>query len=505
MADQFALLVADVPLAAGNVDYTDPRITDFRGAMVAISGDYLGEGSSAQVLLALFTKDDGANTSHGHVTTYYRAGSTASSFARHAARTSSGGTDILRVLDPATAGSDWATGTVSDLSNGFRVNWTNVAGLSAGRRVKMVVLLFGGSTMHGGSGSENVAFFTGDTLLQVLALSKRGGFGSLTNDTSIGVGGAAKGSPDEQAEVCLTWPTAANPTTAGEAAGASNLQGRVNSAAGAPTTLEQDALSAFTTTGYSRSSSVVGTFFLGFEWVDDRTPHVELVDLTGSESGPTLLGTGFVGIPEVVVGVFVGATSEDSVVTGAAAQQVGFFFTDGFLVASVSMAMGAGQAVAGGTPTVAFSRFKQGEWNVVSGAGGTALRISSVTVTDGGLLLDFATAKAGRLLLWGVSRIPALEPSAVPVALALPAPTRLVASAQIPTSVHLALALPTPTVVAPKVPSAVALPLVVPAPTVFRPAIPTPEAPPPDLGPLYAEALASLLPRGLAWPRRPVS
>ena len=55
----------------------------------------------------------------------------------------------------------------------------------------------------------------------------------------------------------------------------------------------------------------------------------------------------------------------------------------------------------------------------------------------------------------------------------------------------------------PKQPPAVLLALTLAAPTIVAQAsAPTPK---PELGPLYAQALASLLPRGLAWPRRPSS
>lgn len=503
MADEFAIVVLDAPLAIGDQDFTDPEITDFTAAVVLISGDYLTEASSAQLTYAHFTKDRGSSTSHQYLAAFSRAGASGIGFSRHIPSTQTSGTGGIRVLDPATNGGNWGLGTISDLSNGFRVNWTDVSGFSSGRRVKLIALLFGKTTIHAGFGNENLAFMSGLSPVQMLAATKRGGFGSTNTDMSLGIGGAVDGAPIKQALAMVNWPSAADPITAAVYASASKYGGRINSSGGVPTTVDVQAVTDFLTDGFDRDSNTVGGMFLGFPWIDNRQGFVELVTLSGSESGSTLL-LNLGRHVEIVLGVFVGCTSNDSLDTSANAQEVGLFLFDGLGEAhSISLAIDEGLDP-DTSPTVGFSRYKANEWNVVSGSGGTAWRVTGLLSTEEGLRGTVVTAKAGRLFLWGVSRIPALAPTPIALPLVMPAPTVLAERTEMPPPLEVALVLPTPALVFPMVVPALELALVLPAPSVFAPPVLVPEPPPPDLGPLHAETLAALLPRGLAWARRPL-
>ena len=504
MADEFAIVVLDAPLAVGAQDFTDPKITDWSAAILFISGDYLGEGSSAQVSSVIVKKAAASETVGAYLAAFSRSGATGTGQARHFAQTSTSGNDIVRVMDPATNGADWARGSSSDLSNGFRITWSDVSGFSAGRRVKIVALLFGKTDVHLGQLNGNLSFFTpGVTPEQLFAVCKRGAYGGLSNnDLSIGLGGAVDGVTIEQAAVAVNWPHAADPITAGTFASEVEAWADINAAAGAPTTADATKVTDFIPSGFEKDGADAAAHYLGFAWIDNRQGFCRIVDLTGSESGSTLL-LNLGRHVEVVVGMFVGATSEDAVVTGEAAQAFGLFVFDGLSSAhSVSAAIDEGLDP-DITATLGFSRYKADEWNVVDGAGGTAWRVTGLSSTAEGLRGSVVTAKAGRLFLWGVSRIASIQPPAVPVALVLPAPTRLQDGSQVPGPTALPLVLPAPAVLMPKQPSAVLLALTLASPTIIAQAsAPTPK---PELGPLYAQALSSLLPRGLAWPRRPSS
>jgi len=498
MADEFAVLVVDAPLSTGVVNYTSPKITDFQAAVVFVSGDYLTEASSAQLSLAYFSKQ-GPSTKAGGLSSFFRAGQSGASVARHAASTSSAGTGLIRVLDPATLGGDWALGTVSDLSDGIAVNWTDVSGLSSSRKVKLIVILFGGCGVRAGSAAQNASFYVGGSPTHLLSFAKRGSFGGIATGFSVTVGGAVDGGSIVQGFAGTCWPTAADPVSCGQYLSTTNYAGAIQEAGGVPTTVSDDAVTDFVTDGFDRDGTAVGAFWLGFNWVDDRVGLIAVETFTGSESGVTAL-VGLGRYCEVVIGVWIGATSSDALQTGAPAQQLGVFVTDGVETHSISCAIDEGLDP-DSMPTVAYSRYKSGEWNVVSGAGGTAFRATSVAITPTGLSIDVATSQAGRLFLWGVSRIPALEPAAATLDLGLPAPSLLAENRVFPTPVPIPLSVPVPTIMAPHQPNAVPIALVLPAPAVFTPAIPV-IVEEPDLGPAYHESLAALLPRGLAWPKR---
>jgi len=499
MADEFAVLVVDAPLSTGVVNYTSPNITDFQGAVVFVSGDYLTEASSAQLSLAYFSKQ-GPSTKAGGLASFFRAGQSGASIARHTASTSSSGSGLIRVLDPATLGGNWALGTVTDLSDGISVDWTDVSGLSSSRKVKLIVILFGGCGVRAGAANGNESFYTAGNPTHLLSFAKRGSFGGVATGFSFSIGGAVDGGSIVQGHAATCWPTAADPVSCGQYSSTGTYAGTIQEASGVPTTISDDAVTDFVTDGFERDGDTVGAFWLGFNWADDRVGLIAQEEFTGSESGTTpLVGLGR--YCEVVIGVWIGATSDDALETGPEAQQLGIFVTDGVETHSISCAIDEGLDP-DSTPTVAHSRYKSGEWNVVSGSGGTAFRATSVAITPTGLSLNVVTSQAGRLFLWGVSRIPALEPDATLLELELPVPTVLIENQLAPSPLPLPLALPTPAVIAPKQPAAVPLLFVLPSPAVFAPVIPAPLPTKPELGPAYLEALAGLLPRGLAWPKR---
>lgn len=503
MADEFAIVVQDAPLATGDQDFTSSKITDYTGALVLISGDYLTEGSSAQFTVCLFTKDQGSSTSHGYVAGFSRSGATNVGLSRHFAAGVTDGAGIIRVLDPAGNGTNWGLGTVVDLSNGFRITWTDVSGFSSSRKVKLVALLFGKTPMRAGATNQNSSMMPGGNPSQMLALTKRGAFATTNNDLSLGCGGAVDGATIEQALAMVNFPTAADPITVASYGSATNYGGRINASAGVPTTVDVQACTDFTADGFLKDSSTIAGFFTSWNWIDDRIGFARLVTLTGSESGSTLL-LNLGRHVEIVFAMFVGADMTDTLENTSKSEQVGLFLFDGQAEAhSIAFAVDEGLDP-DSLVTVGLSRYKANEWNVVSSSGGTAFRVTSLESTEEGLRGNVVTAKAGRLFLWGVSRIAALTPTPAELELDIPSPTLLSATTQFAQSVELELEAPDVQVLFPQVPPSVELVLELPSPALFAPPLlPTPTLPP-DLGPLYTETLAGLLPRGLAWPRRPL-
>lgn len=116
-----------------------------------------------------------------------------------------------------------------------------------------------------------------------------------------------------------------------------------------------------------------------------------------------------------------------------------------------------------------------------------------------GFELTFSTSGTGHLTVLALGDPNVVDPD--PIELALVLPPVVLGGLETPPAIALPLLLPAPLVVLPQRPPPVALALVLPAPQVFAPPSMATQVPP-DLGPLYAASLSSLLPRGLAWPRR---
>lgn len=173
--------------------------------------------------------------------------------------------------------------------------------------------------------------------------------------------------------------------------------------------------------------------------------------------------------------------------------------------AAVSSKHGVSPSIAKASCGSRFLHIPQEDGTLTAGgspAAGDAVKATAAAIAQG-LALTYSgassTAREVSLLVIGPEFVLAPDPVLLP--LNRPAPTVVLAFAQRPSPTPIPLVLPAPQVIAPRRPSAVVLPLVLPAPTIGQ-RVTAPQVIPPDLGPLYAEAMPALLPRGLAWQKR---
>lgn len=501
MALRHAIVEATVPSSTGVQQYTSGALSNWSGgglALIFVSGD------------------TGDLTFHGFCTTgLVDSAGNQRCTARVSVDASTGlpenkTADVtdqaVAILDPIT-GTGWGTAIAlasfsSALSNGVELNWTSVAGVGS-RVFKIVLLLIEGFVgVKVSDWSATSLGFQGDGVLSIP--NGNGSWGTYppagrnANEVCPGLGGAVRltGPPQECAYVVSDRN--ADPLVSRGGRRTADLVASSDGAIERIGTLSSFGASSLTMSGTPRGmfaafKSAVGDYSFATEDLDGGTGEKAFSGL-GTRAG-------------VIVGFVCGVTSDDTFEADSSAlAPFCYFVTDGVTTISLGFTQKHnGSAIAAGNPTDTHSSYSNGSVLMLDHLNATDFAATVLEITSTGLRLNVTNGLVGTMFLFGFGTAPVVEyADAVALPLVLPAPTVLTENRQTPTPVELALVLPPPQVVPAIQVAPVVLALVLPAPAVFAPPLLVPEPPPPDLGPLYTETLAALLPRGLAWPRRPL-
>lgn len=501
MTLRHAIIEATVPASPGVVNYTAPGLSNWSGgglALLFVSGD-TGAPTFGGFLTVGMVDSGG-----GQSCTAWNAVDNAQTIPEN---------KEANVSDHAVVILDNTTGTAfasiaraqfsSSLSNGVALNWTSVSGVGS-RVFKIVLVLIEGFAGVAAMNNAATAFgFQADGCLHVPC--GNGAFGTwppgARSDQEVcpGLGGVTRsGSPPQKAAYVISDRTADPLVSRG---------GRrtANWAASSNGSIEHTGtVTAFTATGLSTSGTSRGMFAaMKSAGPSDYGFAIETLDGSTGTKVFTSLGARF----GLIVGFVCGVTSDDTFEANSSALATfAYFVTDGVTTISMGFAQRHnGTAISGANPTDTYSSYSGSSILMVDHLNATdfAATVAPGSPTASGLNLAVTNGLSGTLFLFGFATAPVVEtPTGVSLPLVLPAPTIVIAHAQMPDPVHLPLVLPSPIVTASHQPTPVVLALVIRPATVFAPLIPAPTPPPPDLGPSYAESLALLLPRGLAWAKR---
>lgn len=497
MVLRHAIIEATVPNSNGTVDYTAPGISNWSGgglALIFASGDTgaltfggwcnvgLVDSSGAQLCSGMQSADDATGLPEN--------------------RTCDVNDHAVILLDNlggtgfgVLARAQWS----ASLSNGVRLNWVDTAGVGA-RTFKLVILLVEGfAGVAARQGGSNTFGFQADALL-----SYANGNGSFSayppssrnaNECCPGLGAALRlgGIPQVSAYVCNDrnqdpLVSRGGRRTADFNASADGITQRV-------ATVTAFGASAITVSGTHRG----GYFAMRSSGPGDYGAALEHLDGTTGLKHLTGLGARF----GVVVGFVCGVTSDDTFEADSAAlAPFAFFVTDGVTTISLGFSQRHnGTAISTSNHTDTYSSYSNTSVKMLDHLNATAFLATVVSLTSNGLDLNVTTGLSGTMFLFGIATQSVTE-NPDPVPLPLTTGVVKIGGLENPTPVPLPLVAPAVQVQAAHRPAAVALPLALGVPTVLTPPVlPTPLVPP-DLGPAYRAALADLLPRGLAWPRR---
>jgi hypothetical protein len=496
-----AIVESTVPSSPGTVDYTAPGISNWSGgglALIFVSGDTGAPTFGGFLTVGL------VDSAGNQRTIAWNSVDNATTIPEN--KEANVDDHAVVVLDN-TGGTSFASIARAQfsaaLSGGVRLNWTSVSGVGA-RVFKIVVVLIegfvgvlaqdDGSFVHGFQSDALLSIPNGRGSFQAWPLSPASG-----QEVSPGLGGALRlgGLPQKNAYVMSDRVT--DPLVSRGGRRTADFDASSNGSVQNVGTVTAFNATSVSVSGTARGmhaamrSAGPGDYALALETLDGGT-GVKIFSGLGIKCG-------------LVVGFVCGVTSDDTFEADSSAlAPFCYFVTDG--VTSISLGFSQrhnGSAITAGNPTDTYSSYANGSILMVDHLNVTEFAATVTKVTATGLELNVTNGFSGTMMLFGFGTAPVIEtPDAVPLPLVLPSPLVTIAAAQMPPPVALPLVLPAPTRFASILTSPVALALVLPSPLVVAPPVLVPEPPPPDLGPLYVETLAALLPRGLAWPRRPL-
>lgn len=392
MADQFAIVEGEVPGATGDQDITSGSITSCTAAILCWSGNYITENSDATYGWAMYRPDDGAENDSFYLSGYFANARTTTTVARCSGINSPAGTAGVLI---SVVGTVHAQASVSFLSNGIRLNWSNVDGVSVSQGFKFWVLLIGGTTdVHLGNGNAGAIGFAPD-----LIFSGTHGPGlntSLLQNWRQAVGAAANGASITQGCFSWAWNNNVDPVVCRNYASSAEFGVEISTGG----TVTTEAVTNIDATGFDVSGTVP-VEYLAIEFSDERGAEVETSLFSGSGSQ----NVGSMSItPKLVVGIVSGSDALNTQGDNAGGETIGIFVSDGTTTKCVSWATKQGQTVDGVTPSVGYNRFADGEVNLISNAGGTAFRATSVAMRSGGISWDVQTSTSGAIVLIAIGQ-----------------------------------------------------------------------------------------------------
>jgi hypothetical protein len=301
---------------------------------------------------------------------------------------------VIRVMDdtPVSSADTWARAEFDTaLSNGVRLNWLDVSGVS-GRTFNIVCVLIDGLTdceVGDGSGASAPGFEPD----AVIGLGFNGSIAAESENTDghVTLGGAVDGSPIKQAAIVTAWNSAVDSQSAGIAR--DDCYALDFSPQASQT---EQTLTDFTATGFD-DAGLGGVMWAALLPDDDEPFGVALETLSGT-GAQSFTGLGI--SSQVVIGVINGNANSNTIETDTDQLScLGLFVTDGTNTYSMSLAQ-TREAIGGGNNSDAFSRYTSGSINVLSHTGGTLFE-ATVTGVSGGLQLNITTGFTGRMFLFG--------------------------------------------------------------------------------------------------------
>ncbi len=387
------IVTGTVPSSTGTVDYTHSDITSWstKGfAIVLVSGQSDAETAGGRISLGIC---DHTGTQLVTSTRLLEGRTNVSDccVANHNDR-------LVRLTDaaPQPGPAMWVRGDFSSaLSNGIRINWSDVNGVAvAGHTFNVVVVLVDGLTgaeVGTGSGAALSPAFEPDA---IFAYGFSGSIQAAVNlDGHVCIGGARDGSPIKQASAVAAWDSAADNQSAGAA-----LDTVYAIDLNLPSTITSQAATDFHANGFD-DTGAGGAMWAAF-LPDNAEPIGVALEVLSSGSTGAQSFTGLGISSQVIVGLINGNTVSGSAETNTdALSALCVFVTDGTNTYSLSLAQ-TREAIGGGNNSDAFSRYTSGSINMLSHTGGTAFA-ATVTGVSGGLDLNISTGMTGRMVLFG--------------------------------------------------------------------------------------------------------
>lgn len=405
MPDEFAVVRTVADTGGGTQDITHADITDFRGAIIILSGATAEGSSAAHARMTIGFCDDlgnghsiarraeDANVSVPETVTW--GSNTRVIQIGHPTATSSSAPTLIGTADPVAR-------SVSGVANGIRINWTNTPDAA----YHMTVILFGGTTniavgqaaVPNVSGLETVGFQPD----MVAFGTMHGNFGTLsaaTLDYDIGLGFAVDDGAESQVSIVGLWDTFTEPTDSDAYVSNSEAGGEIVSGA-----INLFTVDSFSATGWnwSTGASTVPVMYFAVEFSDSRVAAVAVETLPGSTGNQGFTGLGI--MPDLVLGIASNITAEDALTDGAdAAAETIFAFTD-TEESSHACHHEEGITIANPPTTNAGSRAENNAlWTFQDDGTGGAVA-TFVSFDANGFTLNFSAALAGRMVVLGIQR-----------------------------------------------------------------------------------------------------
>lgn len=406
MADEFAIVHTVADTGGGTQDITSSDITDFTGAIfinpcaTTLATDTaharIGIGfcdASGNGACTARRAEDG-NTAVPETVTW---GSTSRCVVYgHPTATTGGAPTLIGTADPVDR-------TTSGVANGIRINWVDTPDAA----YRMTVILFGGSTSVAvGQGSiptsptlENIGFEPDVVFLS----TQHGNYGAATSatlDYDIGLGFAVNDGSETQASIIGLWDNATEPVDADAyvstvEAGGEIVGGSENHAS----------ITAFSASGFTwdAESSTIPSHYLAIEFSDARTSAVAVETLPGSTGNASFTGLGLQ--PEFVFGIANLMTAENSLTDGATASVETLFAFNPTSEYSSATHQEEGITITNPPTTNANTRVENTALWLYEHTGTEAVDASWVSMDASGFTLNFSTATAGRMVVFGVAQL----------------------------------------------------------------------------------------------------
>lgn len=397
MADEFALIAATADTGGGTQDFTDASITDPQWMLIVAVGATGVDTPATHGKVSVGIVD--ASGRAVMVTNRTLDGDTNSANCLSNTRDGSEAKCIILGDNsgPPGAGYDAEASFDSVLSDGFRLTWDTTPGSA----YRIFALIVGGSTeaeagdTKGGQGAE---VFNDSFEPEAVLLLTAGATGTpFANDCLLSFGAAAE-STSTQASLAAWFDRLADPTQAKSRASTDRaLTHYAGNGTLSTSQLTSYNVNGFTMTADSGSPSAV---YFGFVNSETREMGAAIETLPGATGTQSFTGLGFK--PQVVVGCANLIASSDSDEDVAGASTMCFFAFTEDSEYSVCIRQEDANSIGLGDPTAASSLFDTKALHLLDHLGADAVEASLVSMDPNGFTLNFTSAQAGRMCVFGI-------------------------------------------------------------------------------------------------------
>jgi len=385
------IVTGTVPSSAGTIDYTHADISTWstKGlALVFVSGNSALESEGGRISIGMV---DQAGNQRMSACRLLQGRTTVSDdcVANH-------NDSVVRIIDddPLPGAASWARAIFSSaLTNGVRLNWNVVSGVS-GRTFNVVVVLIDGLSqcVVGDGSGATTPNFEPDAVIGLGFNGSLGAVSAVQNNGHVTLGAAVDGSPIKQAAVVTAWDTGSEGV--GHAIARNDVYGLDFTP---PASQTEQVLDDFTATGFT-DTGLGGIMWAAFLPNAAEPLGVALESLSGS-GAQSFTGMGV--SSQVLVGLITGNTSTNTIQgSGPTTSTTCLFVTDGTNTYSMSLAQRETGDITALIPSEGYSRYTSGSINMLTETGGT-LFSATVTGVANGLQLSIATGMTGRMFLFG--------------------------------------------------------------------------------------------------------